>query len=179
MSVRTIHDIAAVLLGCLSVYVTMIHLSTPALRGVRWVAIAYCSAAIGIVLRQDHRSNPAIVLGNLLITFLGIAFYWGLAQLLQKKRLNLWLLLFLAPVLLGAVPRTHLARVQSLLSVAQSSALLVTNNLLGAVTHWASAPVAMMCCAGGLAGCVVVALTRPTLRHLGGSEATPSDRSDS
>ena len=85
----------------------------------------------------------------------------------------------LAPVLLGAVPRTHLARVQSLLSVAQSSALLVTNNLLGAVTHWASAPVAMMCCAGGLAGCVVVALTRPTLRHLGGSEATPSDRSDS
>jgi len=101
MSVRTIHDIAAVLLGCLSVYVTMIHLSTPALRGVRWVAIAYCSAAIGIVLRQDHRSNPAIVLGNLLITFLGIAFYWGLAQLLQKKRLNLWLLLFLAPVLLG------------------------------------------------------------------------------
>jgi diguanylate cyclase (GGDEF)-like protein len=101
MSVRTIHDIAALLLGCLSLYVTLIHLSTPALRGVRWVAIAYCSAAVGIVLRQEYHSNPAIVLGNLLIAFLGIAFYWGLAQLLQKKRLNLWLLLFLAPVLLG------------------------------------------------------------------------------
>jgi MFS family permease len=84
----------------------------------------------------------------------------------------------LAPVLLGAVPRTHLARVQSLLSVVQSSALLVTNNLLGAITHWASAPIAMMCCAGGLATCVVVALTRPTLRHLGGPGAAPSDRSD-
>jgi MFS family permease len=82
----------------------------------------------------------------------------------------------LAPVLLGAVPRTHLARVQSLLSLVQSSALLVTNNILGAITHWASAPIAMMCCAGG--GCVVIALTRPTLRHLGGSERGASGRSD-
>src|SRR5271154_3230600 len=100
MSILTIHDIAAVLLVSLSATVTLIHLSTPALRGVRWVAIAYCSAAIGILLRQQGHSNLAIVLGNLLISFLGIAFYWGLSQLLQKKRLNLWLLLFLAPVLL-------------------------------------------------------------------------------
>jgi diguanylate cyclase (GGDEF)-like protein len=103
MSILTIHDIAAVLLGCLSGTVTLIHLSTPALRGVRWVAIAYCSAAIGILLRQQDHSKPAIVLGNLLIAFLGIAFYWGLSQLLQKKRLNLWLLLFLVPVLCGQI----------------------------------------------------------------------------
>jgi diguanylate cyclase (GGDEF)-like protein len=103
MSVRAIHEIAAVLLGCLSVYVTLIHLSTPALRGVRWVAIAYFSATIGIVLRQDNHSNSSVVLGNLLISFLGIAFYWGLAQLLQKKSLNLWLLLFLVPVLLNQI----------------------------------------------------------------------------
>jgi diguanylate cyclase (GGDEF)-like protein len=99
MSVRLIHEIAAVLLGCLSLYVTMIHLSTPALRGVRWVAIAYCSAAIGILLRQEGHSNLAIILGNLIIAFLCIAFYWGLSQLLQTTRLNLWLLLSLAPVL--------------------------------------------------------------------------------
>ena len=99
MSVRTIHEIAAVLLGCLSLYVTLIHLSTPALRGVRWVAIAYGSAALGILLRQHNHSNLAVALGNLLIAFLCIAFYWGLSQLLQKTRLNLWLLLFLAPVL--------------------------------------------------------------------------------
>jgi diguanylate cyclase (GGDEF)-like protein len=103
MSILTIHDIAAVLLGCLSGTVTLIHLSTPALRGVRWVAIAYCSAAIGILLRQQDHSKPAIVLGNLLIAFLGIAFYWGLSQLLQKRRLNLWLLLFLVPVLCGQI----------------------------------------------------------------------------
>jgi diguanylate cyclase (GGDEF)-like protein len=99
MSVRTIHEIAAVLLGCLSGYVALIHLSTPALRGVRWVAIAYCSAAIGILLRQQSHSNLTTILGNLLITFLAIAFYWGISQLLQRKRLNLWLLLFLVPVL--------------------------------------------------------------------------------
>ena len=103
MSVRAIHEIAAVLLGCLSGYVTLIHLSTPALRGVRWVAIAYFSATIGIVLRQESHSNPSVVLGHLLISFLGIAFYWGLAQLLHKKRLNLWLLFFLVPVLLGQI----------------------------------------------------------------------------
>jgi len=100
MSVGSIHEVAAVLLACLSVYVTLIHLSTPALRGVRWVAIAYGSASIGILLRQQSHSNLAVALGNVLISFLGIAFYWGLSQLLQKKRLNLWLLLFLAPVLL-------------------------------------------------------------------------------
>jgi diguanylate cyclase (GGDEF)-like protein len=83
------------------VYVTLIHLSTPALRGVRWVAIAYCSATLGVVLRQVSHSNPSVVFGNLFLTFFGIAVYWGLAQLLHKKRLNLWLLLFLAPVLLG------------------------------------------------------------------------------
>jgi diguanylate cyclase (GGDEF)-like protein len=103
MSVRSIHEIAAVLLGCLSGYVALIHLSTPALRGVRWVAIAYCSATIGIVLRQERHSPSCVLLGNLLLIFLGIAFYWGLSQLLQKKRLNLWLLLFLTPVLLGQI----------------------------------------------------------------------------
>jgi hypothetical protein len=71
MSVRSIHEIAAVLLGCLSVYVPLIHLSTPALRGVRWVAIAYSSSAVGIVLRQESDSNLSGVLGNLLISFLG------------------------------------------------------------------------------------------------------------
>jgi hypothetical protein len=53
----------------------------------------------------------------------------------------------LSPVLLGTAPRSHLARIQALLSLVQSSALLVTNNLLGAVAHAASATAAMICCA--------------------------------
>jgi diguanylate cyclase (GGDEF)-like protein len=103
MSVRAIHEIAAVVLGCLSIYVGLIHLSTPALRGLRWVAIAYCSAALGILLRGESQSNLAVLLGNLLIAFLSIAFYWGLAHLLENRRPNRWLLLFFAPVLVSQV----------------------------------------------------------------------------
>lgn len=73
----------------------------------------------------------------------------------------------LGPVLLGTAPRTHLSRVQALVSVLQASALLVTNNVLGAIAHLFSAPTALMCCAGGVAGCAVIALGTPTLRALG------------
>jgi MFS family permease len=72
----------------------------------------------------------------------------------------------LAPVLLGTAPRTHLARIQSLLSLVQSAALLFTNNVLGALAHLESAPIALMCCSAALAGCAVTALSTPTLRHL-------------
>lgn len=77
----------------------------------------------------------------------------------------------LAPVLLGTAPRTHLARVQALVSLVQASALLVTNNLLGGIAHLSSAPVAFRCCAAGVAGCAVIALCTPTLRALGPDSA--------
>src|ERR1700730_13592929 len=99
MSVRAIHEIAAVVLGCLSIYVGLIHLSTPSLRGVRWVALAYCSAARGILLRGESQSTLAVLLGNLLIAFLSSAFSWGLPHRLETRRPFPWLLLFLAPVL--------------------------------------------------------------------------------
>lgn len=74
----------------------------------------------------------------------------------------------LAPVLLGTAPRTHLARIQSLLSLVQSAALLITNNVLGAVAHFASAPSALLCCSVALAVCAVIAFSTPTLRRLEG-----------
>jgi len=73
----------------------------------------------------------------------------------------------LAPVLLGTAPRTHLARIQSLLVLVQSAALLVTNNALGAVAHFASAPSALLCSSVALAACAVIAFSTPTLRRLG------------
>lgn len=72
----------------------------------------------------------------------------------------------LAPVLLGTAPRSHLARIQSLLSLVQSAALLVTNNVLGAIAHLATAPIALLCCSAAVAGCAGAALSTPTLRHL-------------
>jgi len=56
----------------------------------------------------------------------------------------------LAPLVLGTAPRTHLARVQALVGVVQSAALVVTTNLLGAIAVTTSAATALLLCAAGL-----------------------------
>lgn len=72
----------------------------------------------------------------------------------------------LAPVLMGTAPRSHLARIQALLSLVQSGALLVFNNVLGAVAHAASATGAMITCASIVGVCALTALLVPTIRHV-------------
>ncbi len=72
----------------------------------------------------------------------------------------------LSPVVLGAAPASHLARVQALNVLVQSTAVLVSFNLLGAVAHAASASTALLSCSGALAACGTVALFTPTLRRL-------------
>lgn len=79
----------------------------------------------------------------------------------------------LAPVLIGTTPRSHLARVQALLSLAQSGALLVFNNVLGAVAHVGSATDAMITCAAIVCGCALVAVAVPAIRHVGAPSARP------
>lgn len=71
----------------------------------------------------------------------------------------------LGPVLMGTAPRTHLARIQALLSLAQSAALLVFNNVLGAVAHLTSATGAMITCASIVSACALAALLVPAIRH--------------
>jgi Major Facilitator Superfamily len=71
----------------------------------------------------------------------------------------------LGPVLMGTAPRTHLARIQALLSLAQSAALLVFNNVLGAVAHLTSATGAMITCASIVSACALAALLVPVIRH--------------
>jgi len=72
----------------------------------------------------------------------------------------------LAPLLLGAAPRTHLARIQALVGVGQSAALVVTNNVLGMVAEVASAGAAVLWCAVALAACAAGGLVTPALRRL-------------
>ncbi|GAA2475242.1 hypothetical protein Ahu01nite_053180 [Winogradskya humida] len=61
-----------------------------------------------------------------------------------------------APLVLGATPETHLARVQAVLVFAQSVPLLITNNLLGAFADVVPAGSVLLTCAGLLAGGVGV-----------------------
>lgn len=71
----------------------------------------------------------------------------------------------LAPVLMGTAPRSHLARVQALLVLAQSGALLIFNNVLGAVAHAASPDWAMITCASVISACALAALMVPAIRQ--------------
>jgi MFS family permease len=60
----------------------------------------------------------------------------------------------LAPLVLAGTPSTHLSRVQSLLSLVQSLALVVANNVLGWLASTSGAGSALVCCAvlAGAAG---------------------------
>ena len=71
----------------------------------------------------------------------------------------------LGPVLMGTAPRSHLARIQALLSLAQSGALLAFNNVLGAIAHAASPSWAMITCASVISACALAALLVPTIRN--------------
>ncbi|MER8186100.1 MFS transporter [Kitasatospora sp. NPDC094015] len=72
----------------------------------------------------------------------------------------------LGPLVLVGAPDTHLSRVQSLLSLVQSLALVVANNVLGWLASAADARSAVVLCA--VLGCVAAAagLASPSLRGL-------------
>jgi hypothetical protein len=75
---------------------------------------------------------------------------------------------------MGTAPRTHLARIQALLSLAQSAALLVFNNVLGLIAHAASAADAMITCASAVSACALAALLVPAIRRVSALPATGS-----
>ncbi len=72
----------------------------------------------------------------------------------------------LAPVLLGTAPRTHLARVQATLSLAQSLALLATNNILGNVAHSFHPANAIDLCAAALVLCAALGYASGPVRRI-------------
>jgi len=61
----------------------------------------------------------------------------------------------MAPLVLGAAPRTHLARVQALVGLVQLVPVLVTNGVFGALAEYASPGWALGATVAGLAACAV------------------------
>ena len=72
----------------------------------------------------------------------------------------------LSPVLLGTAPRSHLARVQALLSLVQSVALLATNNIIGNIAHAFRPADAVFLCSAVLVACAITGYASPTVRRL-------------
>ncbi len=79
-----------------------------------------------------------------------------------------------APLVLGAAPGTHLARVQAVLVFVQSVPLLLTNNVLGGLADAGSASVVLLLCAVVLGLVATVTAVRSELPAVRSVAAVPA-----
>ncbi|MFF9484360.1 hypothetical protein [Streptomyces sp. NPDC014676] len=70
----------------------------------------------------------------------------------------------IAPLILTATPESHLSRVQAVLVLVQSLALLLMNNLLGTLADLEGPTVVTVACATMLVGAGLLGLTSGPLR---------------
>jgi hypothetical protein len=154
--------------------ITRQHHWTAAMAGLIVGAQAAAGIAVAIlVTRQGSAARPGLAAAlGLAITAAGEVLI-GLAAtraeaIAGAAALGIGVAAFtcnLAPVLMGTAPRTHLARVQALLVLTQSAALLIFNNVLGAVARAASPASAMITCAAVISACALAALLVPAIRR--------------
>ncbi|MFD7416800.1 MFS transporter [Kitasatospora purpeofusca] len=111
-------------------------------------AAGLCAAAAGVALLAAA-PVPAVAAAGGLLTGAGSGLFVGR----------------LAPLLLGAAPDTHLSRVQALLTLVQSAALVLSTGALGLLADTAGPrlPIALCALAAGAAG--LLALASPVLRR--------------
>jgi MFS family permease len=135
------------------------------------VALGTMCAALG-VLARGARSRPGLAaVGGLLAAsagMLGLAVSaspgWAVAAGLGTGVGNGLFAAHVAPLILGRTAGTHLARVQSVVVLAQSLPLLATNNVIGGLVDAVGAPATLGCCAAALAVAASMALRSTALR---------------
>ncbi len=106
MDIRTIYELTAcILLGVIG-YLSLIQVSTPGLRGIRWFILGYACAAAGmeLIALRAHLHHPIfILLSNSLMIFSSTCVYWGVADLTHTEwRSRAILYVSLVPLLLIA-----------------------------------------------------------------------------
>ncbi|WP_051792609.1 MFS transporter [Amycolatopsis jejuensis] len=72
----------------------------------------------------------------------------------------------LSPIMLGAAPVAYVARVQALLGLVQSAALLFATNALGSLAHAAGPETAIVVSAGALGCCAIAGFVSAPVRRL-------------
>jgi MFS family permease len=136
------------------------------------IALGTMCVALGVLVR-GARSRPglAAVIGLLVASagMLALAVSaspgWAVVTGVGIGAGNGLFSAHVAPLVLGRTATTHLARVQSVVVLAQSLPLLATNNLIGGLVDAVGAPAALGCCAVALAIGASVALRSTTLRE--------------
>ena len=94
MDTRILFQLPAVILGCIFAYLVLIHISTPALTGLRAVCYAYAFACVGVELVAQRGQLPdlfTIILGGQLLLTTNIFLYRGLNELLRAQASYKWL----------------------------------------------------------------------------------------
>ncbi|MFC0526238.1 MFS transporter [Phytohabitans kaempferiae] len=143
---------------------------TGAVAGTVALATA-CVAATVLARGAAPRPGVAAALGLVVAAagVLGLAVFeppaYAAAAALAAGAGNGLFATHLAPLLLQHTPETHLARVQSVVLLAQSLPLLVTNNLLGAAVDAVGTPPVLATCAAITAVTGAAGLASPTLRR--------------
>jgi hypothetical protein len=129
-----------------------------------------CVAATVLVRGAATRPGAAAAVGLVIsaVGVLGLAVcaspLWAAAAAVVTGTGNGLFATHVAPLLLQHTPATHLARVQSVILLAQSLPLLATNNLLGAAVDAVGAPPVLTGCAAMAALTGVAGMCSPTLR---------------
>jgi diguanylate cyclase (GGDEF)-like protein len=94
IDLRTVH-VTAVIFACLCLYMLLIHRSTPGLRGVRQIIYGYAAFAVGVELLALRGLIPdffSITAANSIMILINVFLYWGIAELLQLRRPQRWIL---------------------------------------------------------------------------------------
>jgi hypothetical protein len=136
------------------------------------MALGTAAVAVGVLLRGGS-SRPTAVAGiGLLVAAAGVVSLAvaraPLPAVLAGVLVGVGSGCFathVGPLVLAATPLTHLARVQSVLVLAQGLPLLVTANAFGLVVEIVDVPAVLLGCAGVLAVTGLAALAVPALRR--------------
>ncbi|MFJ9839173.1 MFS transporter [Kitasatospora sp. NPDC101155] len=111
-------------------------------------AAGLCTASVGIALLALS-PGPAVAVAGGTVTGLGSGLF----------------ACHLGPLVLGGAPASHLSRVQALLTLVQSLALVLANGLLGLLADRGGAAVTMLVCAVASGAVGSVALVTRTFRR--------------
>ncbi|WP_232511080.1 MFS transporter [Micromonospora sediminimaris] len=135
------------------------------------MAVGTAAVALGVLLRGGSSRPAAVAAVGLLVAAAGVVALAvarvPLPAVLAGVLVGAGVGCFathVGPLVLAATPLTHLARVQSVLVLAQSLPLLVTANAFGLVVEIVDVPAVLFGCAGVLAVTGLATLATPALR---------------
>jgi len=106
LTIRDIYELMGAILACLALYVFLIQLSMPNIRGTRWVSLSFLAGSASVWLIVLRGSAPLFlteVLSGLFAMLVNVFVYWGFNDLLVIGRRSSWILWLTVPAPIAIV----------------------------------------------------------------------------